>query len=159
MVPLLVTHGFQVCQAPLNQRRAQKMALVRFYKAVLEFHPLLIPGFLRKKSVLWPHLNSKEAGKPVSVLLPKKKKCKSLSHVPTLCDPVDYAVHRILQATILEWVAFLFSRTSSQPRDQTQVSHTAGEFFTSWITRDNRNRFTDLENELMVARWKDGGKG
>ena len=36
---------------------------------------------------------------------------------PTLCDPMDYTVHRILQARILEWVAFPFSRGSSQPRD------------------------------------------
>ena len=46
---------------------------------------------------------------------------------PTLCDPVDYSppgsfVHEILQAGILEWVAMPFSRESSQPRDQTQVS-------------------------------------
>ena len=41
----------------------------------------------------------------------------------TLCDPMDYTVHGILQARILEWVAFPFSRGSSQPRDQTQVSH------------------------------------
>ena len=33
----------------------------------------------------------------------------------TLCDPVDYSVHGILQASILEWVAFPFSRGSSQP--------------------------------------------
>ena len=41
---------------------------------------------------------------------------------PTLCDPVDYTVHGILQARILEWVTFFFSRASSKPRDQTQVS-------------------------------------
>ena len=53
---------------------------------------------------------------------------------PTLCNPTDYKVHVILQARILEWVAFLFSRGSSQPRDQTQLSRIAGEFFTSWAT-------------------------
>jgi len=42
---------------------------------------------------------------------------------------VDYAVHGILQARILEWVTVPFSRGSSQPRDQTQVSHIAGGFF------------------------------
>ena len=42
-----------------------------------------------------------------------------------------YTVHGILQARILEWVAFAFSRGSSQPRDQTQVSRIAGGFFTS----------------------------
>ena len=38
------------------------------------------------------------------------------------CDPMDYTVHGILQSRILEWVAFPFSRGSSQPRDLTQVS-------------------------------------
>ena len=49
----------------------------------------------------------------------------------TLCDPMHYTVHGILQARILEWVALPFSRGYSQPRDQTQVSHTAEGFFTS----------------------------
>ena len=49
----------------------------------------------------------------------------------TLCDPMDYTVHGILQARILEWVAFPFSRGSSQPRDRTQVSRIAGRCFTS----------------------------
>ena len=55
---------------------------------------------------------------------------------PTLCDPIVYTVHGILQARILGWVAFPFSRGSSHPRDQTQVSLTAGRFFTSWATRE-----------------------
>ena len=42
---------------------------------------------------------------------------------PTLCDPMYYTVHVILQARILEWVAFPFSRGSSQPREQTQGSN------------------------------------
>ena len=54
----------------------------------------------------------------------------------TFCDSTDYTVHGILQARILEWVAFPFSRGSSQPRDQTQVSCIAGRFFTSWATRE-----------------------
>ena len=54
-----------------------------------------------------------------------------LSCVLTLCDPMDYRVHGVLQARILEWAAFPFSRGSSQPGDQTQVSHIAGGFFTS----------------------------
>ena len=50
---------------------------------------------------------------------------------PTLCDPLDYTVRGILRARILEWVAFLFSRESSQPRNRTQVSCIAGGLFTS----------------------------
>ena len=54
---------------------------------------------------------------------------------PTLCDPMDCSlpgssVHGIFQARILEWVAIPFSRRSSQPRNQTQVSCVAGRFFT-----------------------------
>ena len=48
---------------------------------------------------------------------------------------MDYTVYEILQAMILEWLAFPFSRGSFQPRDQTQVSHIAGKFFTIWATR------------------------
>ena len=53
---------------------------------------------------------------------------------PTLCDPMDCSlpgasVHGIFQARILEWVAISFSRGSSQPRDQTQVSHIVGRLF------------------------------
>ena len=40
----------------------------------------------------------------------------------TLCNPMDYAVHEILQARILECIAFPFSRGSSLPRDQTGIS-------------------------------------
>ena len=57
--------------------------------------------------------------------------CESESEVaqscPTLCDPMDcspphFSVHGIFQARVLEWVAISFSRGSSRPRDQTQVS-------------------------------------
>ena len=46
---------------------------------------------------------------------------------PALWDPMDYRVHGILQARILEWVAVPFSRGSSQPRDRTQVSRIADD--------------------------------
>ena len=42
----------------------------------------------------------------------------------------------ILQARRLEWVAMPSSKGSSQPKDPTQVSHIAGEFFTVWATRE-----------------------
>ena len=65
------------------------------------------------------------------ITLPVKKvKVKVTQSCLILCDPMDYTVHGILQATILVWVVFCFSRGSSQPRDQTQVSCTADRFFT-----------------------------
>ena len=55
---------------------------------------------------------------------------------PTLWDAMDSTINGILQARRLEWVAFPFSRGSSQPRDQTQVSRIAAGFFTIWATRE-----------------------
>ena len=60
--------------------------------------------------------------------------CRPLLLLPPI--PPRLYSHGILQARILEWVAFPFSRGSSQPRDQTQVSRIAGRFFTSWATRE-----------------------
>ena len=53
---------------------------------------------------------------------------KSLQSYPTLCDPMncslpDSTVHGIFQARILEWIAMLFSRRSSKPRDLIHVSY------------------------------------
>ena len=71
------------------------------------------------------------------VVPPLKKKEKKVSHsvISDSCEPVD-SVHGILQVNILEWIAMPSSRGSSQPRDQTQVSHTAGGFFTVRATRE-----------------------
>ena len=64
----------------------------------------------------------------------------------TLCNPMNHTVHGILQARILEWVAFPFSRGPYQPRDWTQVSHIAGGFFTHWAT--HRKKPYILGNKL-----------
>ena len=64
-----------------------------------------------------------------------------LSHCSwlTFCNPMDCSlpgssVHGILQVRILEWVAIPFSRGSSRPMDQTQVSCRVGRYFTIWVT-------------------------
>ena len=54
----------------------------------------------------------------------------------TLYNPIDCTVHGVLQARMLKWVAFPFSRGSSQPRNWTWVSHVAGGFFASWAIRE-----------------------
>ena len=53
---------------------------------------------------------------------------------PMDCSPPGSSVHGISQARVLEWVATSFSRGSSRPRDQTQVSCIASGFFTIWAT-------------------------
>ena len=60
---------------------------------------------------------------------------------PTLCDPMDcslpgFSIHGIFQARVPEWVAISFSRGSSRPRDQTQVSRIVGRRFTLLATRE-----------------------
>ena len=72
----------------------------------------------------------------------------------TLCDPRDCSlpgssVHGILQARILEWVAILFSRESSQGRDWTWVFCIAGIFFTIWAT----GKPNDLPGSFQVSSW------
>ena len=87
------------------------------------------------------------AGKVISLLfnmLSRLVLVKSLSHVRLFATPwiVAYqalrslSVHGIFQARVLEWVAISFSRGSSQPRDWTRVSRTAGRRFTIWAPRE-----------------------
>ena len=97
--------------------------------------------------------------KEASFSFDRHLKVKVAQSCLTLCDPMDciylytytytyifiyiytrvyiYILHIyiFLQARILEWVAFPFSRKSFQSRDQTQVSRIAGRFITSWATR------------------------
>ena len=37
----------------------------------------------------------------------QESKVKASQTCPTLCDPMNYTVHEILQARILEWIAVL----------------------------------------------------
>ena len=73
-------------------------------------------------------------------------------------SPPGLSVRGISQARLLEWVAISFSRSSSQPRDGTQVSCTAGGFFTIWASRETK---TCMQVELsaqnqphILAIWK-----
>ena len=73
---------------------------------------------------------------------------------PTLCDPMDCIVHGILQARILEWVLFPFSRGSSEPRDWAQVSRVAGRFFTNWAIREAHWQVTQSKSKYAMAPYK-----
>ena len=65
---------------------------------------------------------------------------------------MDYTVHGILRARILQWVAVPFSRGSSQPRDQTQVSLIAGGFYTSLTTREALMKESDVPKIIHEIR-------
>ena len=60
---------------------------------------------------------------------------------PSIWDPMNYTVHGILQARILEWVAVPFSRESSQPRDQTHVPCVGRRILSHWTPGKSLNTF------------------
>ena len=70
----------------------------------------------------------------------------------TLCDAMDYRVHGILQAKILEWVVFPFSSRCSHPKDWTQVYRIAGGFFTNWAMREACSVYISLFKERLLLR-------
>ena len=95
--------------------------------------------------------------KSVAYLLQTEWKWSEVAQsCPTPCDPMDCnlpgsSICGILQARILEWVAISFSRRSSQPRDQTQVSCITGRRFTIWATRDYRQSMFDAWYWMLGA--------
>ena len=78
-----------------------------------------------------------------SPMLESEKWKWSRSVCLTLSDPMDCtlpgsSIHGIFQASVLEWVAISFSRESSRPRDETQVSCIVGRRFTVWARKGHK---------------------
>ena len=73
---------------------------------------------------------------------------KAAQSRPTLCDPCP--VHGILQARILQWVAFPFSSGSSLPRNETGVSCIAGGIFTNWAMREAPHKGDPLKTDPFL---------
>ena len=69
------------------------------------------------------------------------------------CSPPGSSVLEIIQARILEWVAFPFSRGASQSRDRTQVSSIAGWFFTVRATRKVQSQRSRLGYRKIETNW------
>ena len=80
----------------------------------------------------------------------KVVKWKSLSHVQ-LCSHMNCTFHGSLQARMLEWVAFPFSRGSSQLRDQTQVSHKGSQGILEWVAYPFFSRSSQPRNQTGVS--------
>ena len=114
-----------------------------------------VPGVDHPTSAGWP--------KKLTKHIPSEKKVKVLvaQLCPTLSDPMNSSppgssVHRILQARILGWVAIPFSEGSSRPRDQTQVSQSAGRFFILWAT--SPSTYPGIKQRRDTHREKKGNK-
>ena len=98
-------------------------------------------------------------------------KWKLLSHVWLFCDSMHYSppgssVHGILQGRILEWVAFPFSRGSSQSRDQSNTSLLHCRWILYQLSYQGAFRQGQLEAEVwcgshfwgrMGGKWEWGG--
>ena len=103
-----------------------------------------------RPSSQWCHPAISSSVVPFSACLQSLPASESfpMSQLLTLWDPTDCSlpgssVHGILQVRRLEWVAVPFSRGSSQPRDQTQISHIAGGFFTVQATRQAQEHWSE----------------
>ena len=69
------------------------------------------------------------------------------------CSLAGSSIHRITQASMLEWLDISFYR-SSWPRDWTQVSLIAGWFFTIWATREARNSaYVQKSAHILISKW------
>ena len=83
----------------------------------------------------------------------KESESEAAQSWPVDCSPPSSSVHEILQARILEWVAISFSRGSSRPRDQTQVSHIAGRRFSLCTTREAKSSKLVLPVCVLSRVW------
>ena len=94
---------------------------------------------IRKRGPSWDILE--EEPNPIIIYILDIQFSSVDQSCPTLCNPMDCSssgssVPGILQARVLEWVAYPFYRGSSWPRNWTRVSWIVGRFFTSWATRE-----------------------
>ena len=105
-------------------------------------------GDLTLKLMLMSHWKKSTAFKNYAVCISCLVMSDSLQ--PIDCSPPGSSVHGIIQARILEWAAIPFSKGSSQPRDRTQVSCTAGRFFHIWATWEANTAKSTL---LILYQW------
>ena len=130
------------CLKPVNSQKVQTFfggELLLITQSCLTLRPHGLQQVRLSRASPFPRMDTRTcmaesllcSSQIITTLLIGYVKVKVAQSCPTLCNPMDYTVHGILQARILEWAAFRFSRGSSQPRDQTQASHIAGVFFTS----------------------------
>ena len=69
------------------------------------------------------------------------------------CRQILYQLSHKGSPRILEWVAYPFSRVSSQPRDRTRVSCIAGRLFTNWAMREARTKSVISLISLLAVWW------
>ena len=95
------------------------------------------------------------------LLIIREKKMLVAQSCLTLCDPMNCSLpgsslHGISLARILECVVISFSRRSSLPRDQTEVSCIAGRFLTVWAIREckSKSQWDITSHQSEWPSWK-----
>ena len=89
-------------------------------------------------------------------------KVKGTQSCSTLCNPIDYTVHGILQARILEWVAFPFSRGSFPTQESSpglphgrwnlyQLSHKGSPRILEWVAYPSSSGPSGPRNQTGVS--------
>ena len=132
-----------ICRLPQSKHSTVvnvKLSKLELYSSTAFYNTSTITGTIDNSKIQQKQVGNDEFGVSTTFvfniyLYVNVYKVKVTQSCPTLCDPTDcsppgFSVHGILQARILECIAIPFSRGSSQPRDQTQVSHIAGDPFT-----------------------------
>ena len=120
------------------KRDLQMTCTYFFNQKVIWWRPHVWPAMLWLWRIWEVRLTQRKGSLTVNIKRPKSLGLPRWhSGKESTCHAGDAKdVGLILQARILEWVAFPSSRRSSQPRDPAQVSRIAGGFFTSWVTRE-----------------------
>ena len=115
------------------------------------------PGGLQSRELQrvghgWSDLACKHASYYYGPYEVKSLSCVHLCNSMDCSLPGSSSIYGIFQARILEWVAIFFSKGSSWPRDQTQVSHIAGRLFTFWATRESHGPYRKCKLEKNHAK-------
>ena len=125
-----ITKTWKQPQCPLTDEWIKKI----WYMYTVEYYSAIKKNEIMPFVTTWMDLE-------IIVLSEVAAAAKSLQSCPTLCDHIDGSppgspVPGILQARILEWVAMPSSRGSARCKDQNQVSHITGGFFTVLANRE-----------------------
>ena len=146
--------SIQIVSTPHHYLKAVSMGAT---SGSQECKPTKHRGGSEEPLIAWIQLTGQPPGHVLSMTSPNrhprvKVRVLVTQPCPALCNPMDCSppgssVYGILQARILEWIAIPFSRGFSQPRDQTQVSCIASEFFS---IRATRNGISALIKEILT---------
>ena len=153
-----------VCSPPGSSVHGISQPRVLEWGAVCYSRGSSQPSLLHWQQILY-HWATREVIGHYELENTSEVKWKSLSRVrlfPTLCDPMDYTAHGILQARILEWGAFPFSRGIFPTQGLNpglphcrwllyQLSHKGSPRILEWVAYPFSSRSSQPRNQTRVS--------